>query len=74
MSEFHDGELGGYSDFLRSYKRLTRNFMWPGIKKHVKTIEVKCDVSQRNHYEAISPLGLLQPISIPNGAWEAWTL
>lgn len=44
--------------------------MWPGIKKHVKTMVAECDVYQKNHYEAIYPPGLLQPIYIPNGAWE----
>lgn len=70
LLEFHDGPMSGHSGFLRTYKRLTRNFMWPGIKKNVKTLVAECDVCQRNHYEALSPPGLLQPIPIPSGAWE----
>lgn len=61
MLEFHSDPMGGYSSILRTYKRLTRNFMWPGIKKNVKTIVAECDVCQRNHYEAISPQGFFNP-------------
>lgn len=33
ITEFHAGVLGGHSGYLRTYKRLTRTFMWPGAKK-----------------------------------------
>ena len=44
--------------------------MWPGVKKAVKKFVAECDICQRNHYESISPPGLLQPLSIPAGVWR----
>lgn len=31
---------------------------------------VACDICQRNTYETIRPPSLLQPLSIPQGAWQ----
>lgn len=68
--EFHAGVLGSHSGYLRTYKRLTRSFMWPGAKRNVKMYVAECDTCQRNHYEFINPPGLLQPLSIPENAWR----
>ena len=71
IGEFHDGVKGGHSGVLRTYKRLARNFNWPGIKKSVQKYVAACDVCQRNHYETIHPPGLLQPLKIPEEAWSS---
>lgn len=60
---------GGRSGYLKGYKRIPRSFAWPGMKRTVKKCVAECDVCQRNHYEAMVPLGLLQPNCIPEGAW-----
>lgn len=36
----------------------------------IKKFVASCLVCQRNKYEALSPVGLLQAFSIPNGIWE----
>lgn len=69
LTECHAGVSGGHSGFLRTYKRVTTSFMWPGVKKQVKKWVAECVVCQKNHYEAILPPGLLQPLAIPDGAW-----
>lgn len=68
-NEFHGGHEGEHSGYLRTYKRVSRNFSWPGMKKYVRRFVAECDICQRNHYEAILPPGLLQPNKIPDGAW-----
>ncbi|XP_061993942.1 uncharacterized protein LOC133711877 [Rosa rugosa] len=70
LNECHAGLVGGHSGYLRTYKRVTRTFMWPGVKKFVKKWVAECDVCQRNHYEAILPPGLLLPLAIPERAWQ----
>ncbi|XP_004301249.1 PREDICTED: genome polyprotein-like [Fragaria vesca subsp. vesca] len=42
--------------------------------KDVKQFVANCDVCQQNHYEAIRPPGLLQPINIPDKAWSVITM
>jgi hypothetical protein len=71
MQELHCGKMGGHSGWLRTYKRISRNFLWPGIKKHVKTFVAECVVCQQVHYETLSPPGLLQPNAIPQSIWTA---
>lgn len=69
MKDFHCGHEGGHSGYLRTYKRVARNFCWPGMKRMIRKFVAECDICQRNHYEAIHPPGLLQPNKIPDGAW-----
>lgn len=57
LKEFHASSFAGHSEFLRTYKRLTHNFNWPGLKKNVKSFMATCDVCQRTHYETIKPPG-----------------
>ncbi|PRQ37125.1 putative nucleotidyltransferase, Ribonuclease H [Rosa chinensis] len=69
MKEFHEGKEGGHSGWLRTYKRVSRNFLWLGVKKMIKIYVSECIICQQNHYEAVAPPGLLQPNPIPQGAW-----
>lgn len=69
LQEFHAGVSGEHSGYLRTYKRVAFNFMWPEMKGAVKKFVAECDVCQRNYYESISSPGLLQPLSIPEGGW-----
>ncbi|PRQ41877.1 putative nucleotidyltransferase, Ribonuclease H [Rosa chinensis] len=69
IKELHCGKGGGHSGWLRTYKRISRSFLWPGIKKQVKTFVSECLICQQVHYETISPPGLLQPNPIPAGLW-----
>lgn len=39
------------------------------MKKDIKERVATCSVCQRNKYETMLPLGLLQPIPIPSQAW-----
>ncbi|KAM1111179.1 hypothetical protein ACFX19_010480 [Malus domestica] len=70
LAEFHASLQGGHSGFLRTYKRLTRNFFWPGIKRETKQFVAECTECQRQNIENIHPPGLLQPLPIPAGIWQ----
>lgn len=69
VRELHSGHEGGHSGYLRTYKRVSRSFCWPGMKKVIRKYVAECDVCQRNNYETVLPPGLLQPNKIPDGAW-----
>lgn len=69
-TEFHCFLAAGHSEFLRTYKHLACSFLWPGIKRNVKLFVAFCDVFLRNNYEAIRPLGLLQPLPIIHSLWQ----
>lgn len=63
IREFHNSVFGGHYGILRSFKKISQLFDWPGLKKDVKFIQA-CDVCQRNKADSIRP-GLLAPLPIP---------
>ncbi|KAJ9543643.1 hypothetical protein OSB04_023350 [Centaurea solstitialis] len=70
LQEFHSSLLGGHSGFLRTYKRIASNVYWIGMKNSIQEFVKGCDTCQRQKYLASSPLGLLQPLPIPELVWE----
>lgn len=64
IHEFHSSRLGGHSMYIRTYKRLAANIYREGMKHDVQEFVAKCDICQRNKYQAMSPVGLLQPLPI----------
>ncbi|KAL6224518.1 hypothetical protein ACLB2K_003373 [Fragaria x ananassa] len=70
LHEFHGFLQAGHSGYLKTLVRLQRNFSWPGIRKDVKLYVTSCDHCQRQKYESIRPLGLLQPLPILAHNWE----
>ena len=66
--------VGGHSGFLRTYKRLTRDFFWVGMKNDIKEFVEKCLVCQQNKALTLSPAGLLQPLPIPEKIWDDVTM
>jgi transposase InsO family protein len=70
LKEFHEGLVGGHAGVSRTYKRVARSFAWHGMLKDIKRLVAECNICQQNHYETTKPPGLLQPNSIPEGAWS----
>ena len=74
LHTFHDSILGGHSGFLRTYKRMSGELFWKGMKADIKRYVEECDTCQRNKFEATKPAGVLQPIPIPDKILEDWTM
>lgn len=74
LHTFHDSILGGHSGFLRTYKRISGELYWRGMKAEIKKYVEQCEICQRNKYEATKPAGVLQPIPIPDRILEDWTM
>lgn len=70
LAEFHDTASGGHSGFTKTYKRLASSFSWKGMKGRILEYICHCDICRRHKYQAMSPAGLLQPIPIPEVAWD----
>ena len=70
LHTFHNSVFGGHSGFLRTYKRLTGELYWEGMKQYVKKYCEECMICQRNKTLALSPAGLLTPLEVPNRVWE----
>lgn len=70
----HNSPEEGHSGIAATTKKIERIFFQPGLKSDLITFIKECDICQRNKIEHSLPLGLLQPIAIPNGAWEVITM
>lgn len=71
---YHNSIMGGHSGFLRTYKRITGELYWVGMKADVKKFVEECCVCQHNKSMTVSPVGLLQPLAIPMQIWEDITM
>ena len=69
----HEAHELAYSIHLRStkmYMDLKERYWWYGLKRYVTEYVALCDTCQRVKAEHQRPIGLLQPIKIPEWKWE----
>ncbi|KAE8727404.1 hypothetical protein F3Y22_tig00005459pilonHSYRG00018 [Hibiscus syriacus] len=70
----HDSPHGGHSGTQATYQRIKANFYWPKLKAMVANYIRGCTVCQQTKVEHIPKPGLLQPLPIPQQAWEIITM
>ena len=70
LSESHDSLFAGHGGYLKTLKRLSSSFFWPGLKQDVKHYVQNCLPCQQNKYQALAPTSILQPLPIPERIWE----
>jgi hypothetical protein len=66
----HSSGVGGHSGFQATYYRIRHLFSWPGMKAAVSKFVQECQVCQQAKVEHVRQPGLLQPLEIPNQAWQ----
>jgi len=71
LKELHDSSLGGHSGINATYLRVKRMFYWQKMREEVYQFVKHCENCQINKSEYIAPSGLLQPLPIPEEAWES---
>ena len=59
LHTYHDSVFRGHSGYLRTYKRLTGELYWEGMKADVQKYCEKCLTCQCNKTLALSPIRLL---------------
>jgi hypothetical protein len=55
---------------MPTYYRVKQHFSWKGMKKDVASFVQQCAVCQQAKHELTHPAGLLQPLPIPQCAWQ----
>lgn len=70
LHEFHSTPVGGHGGIYKTLKKISSNFVWPGLKADVESFVKSCEVCQQTKYVTSSPAGLLQPIPIPTKVWH----
>lgn len=71
ITKLHESAIGGHSGQHGTYQRLKSLFYWKGMKRDVRDWIRGCDVCQRCKNENVASPGLLQPLSIPDEAWQS---
>jgi hypothetical protein len=70
VAALHDSAMGGHSGVHATYHRLKKLFVWKGMKTDVEDFVKQCHICQKAKGERVHPAGLLQPLPVPQGAWQ----
>jgi hypothetical protein len=74
IQSFHNSSLGGHYGERVTYVRLKSLFHWPGMRTVVSQFIKTCPVCQINKSENVPYPGLLQPLPMPDMAWQHITM
>ena len=74
VKSVHDSYVGGHAGIQNTFRRLKANFYWSRMKAMVKRTVEECDVCKQAKAERVAYPGLLQPLPVANGTWEAITM
>ena len=70
LEMFHSSYTGGHGGVLKSFKRLTSEVYWKGMRKDLVECIKGCQVCRQNKYSTLTPTGLLSPLPIPTQIWS----
>jgi hypothetical protein len=74
IAEFYSSTWGGHSGVPVTYMRLKQCFAWIGMKATVRAFVQSCMVCQQSKYDRSRSPGLLQPLPVPDSAWQVISL
>jgi len=70
IHSFHATAIGGHSGVQATYHRVHRLFYWKGLKSADEDFVKQCQICQQVKHLNSHPAGLVQPLPIPEGAWQ----
>jgi Integrase zinc binding domain len=71
MSEMHDKLTeAAHAGYHKTYNRITSVYYWPRMSRHIKQFVTSCDICQKAKPRRHAPMGLLQPLPIPERPFE----
>jgi hypothetical protein len=70
LKEYHSSPIGGHAGVTRTLARVQAQFYWSKMKQDVKDFVAKCTICQQAKSLNTTPIGLLQPLPIPQQVWE----
>jgi hypothetical protein len=70
LHECHDSRLSGHLGVAKTTALVTRHFYWPRMHDEIKAYVTSCYSCQANKPSTQRPIGLLQPLPIPERPWQ----
>ncbi|KAG8472899.1 hypothetical protein CXB51_034781 [Gossypium anomalum] len=74
LQEAHSGYFSIHPGSTKMYNDLKKMYWWNGMKRDISEFVSKCLICQQVKAEHQVPLGLLQPIMIPEWKWDRITM
>lgn len=74
LETLHSSPTGGHSGIPVTMRRVKQYFAWKGLKKSVTEFVTSCHTCQQAKPDRAKYSGLLQPLSVPEGAWQLVSL
>lgn len=70
LHALHNPALASHPGITKTYQSMRERFIWKGFKQDVSRHVQECAQCQENKEEHAKPVGLLQPLPIPQQKWE----
>ena len=70
LQEAHESAYSIHPESTKMYLDIKEKYRWYGLKRDVAKYVALCDTCQRVKAEHQRPVGLLQPMKIPEWKWE----
>jgi hypothetical protein len=74
LKEMHNVPYVGHPGYPNTIPAVKKQYYWPGMKKEVVDFIARCLEHQKFKVEHRHPVGLLQPLPIPEWKWEVFTM
>ena len=71
LRDNHDHPLSGHPGQNKTYKIVSREYYWPGLRTTVQEYVQSCLTCGRNKARRHRPYGRLQPLPIPERPWHS---
>ena len=70
LKEAHDTLYCIHPGGTKTYQDLREKFWWHGMKREIRSFRAKCDICQQVKAVHQRPIGLLQPLRVPEWKWD----
>ena len=70
MDEIHQAPYSSHPGYQKTIATARKKYFWPGMKKDMAEYISRCMKCQHVKVEHQHPIGLLQPLSVPEWKWE----
>ena len=70
LKELHDANYSGHVGYQRTIHHVQRMYWWPSMYSEIKEYVKGCLICQQDKSSLTNPPGKLQPLPIPEGAWD----
>jgi hypothetical protein len=71
IERHHDDPIMGHSGVDKTIEKITRCYVFKGLKHHVQEYVRKCDICNKIKHPRHKPYGLLQKMPIPEQPWDS---